>query len=259
MDNVLSNCCYVWLGSQEYTLLHPPSQLDSMLHWAEGHPDGSKKHGVNKVLVLLSLVARSSSWSQITPCYCPVLLLFVAVIKAKAKIIDRMMHCEHQWTCPLWYRSDDIMSMPAVGITFAWLTESVFLSNSFRRSSYLGALCNMKQNYSIHMQTGWYINRRMKGNRHPMLHGIGGFCSTYALPYGLVVRISGFHPDGPGSIPGVGTSLFSTLSSARQNFSLSGKGNFEVFLFVLPLPTILCLRNSVCVCVGGGGGCLGML
>ena len=25
------------------------------------------------------------------------------------------------------------------------------------------------------------------------------------FPYGLVVRISGFHPDGPGSIPGVGT------------------------------------------------------
>ena len=29
------------------------------------------------------------------------------------------------------------------------------------------------------------------------------------LPYGLVVRISGFHPDGPGSIPGVGTMFYS--------------------------------------------------
>ena len=28
------------------------------------------------------------------------------------------------------------------------------------------------------------------------------------LPYGLVVRIPGFHPGGPGSIPGVGTLLF---------------------------------------------------
>ena len=28
------------------------------------------------------------------------------------------------------------------------------------------------------------------------------------LPYGLVVRIPGFHPGGPGSIPGVGTSIF---------------------------------------------------
>ena len=28
------------------------------------------------------------------------------------------------------------------------------------------------------------------------------------LPYGLVVRIPGFHPGGPGSIPGVGTLFF---------------------------------------------------
>ena len=32
------------------------------------------------------------------------------------------------------------------------------------------------------------------------------FCSNQdkPLPYGLVVRIPGFHPGGPGSIPGVG-------------------------------------------------------
>ena len=29
--------------------------------------------------------------------------------------------------------------------------------------------------------------------------------SQLSLPYGLVVRIPGFHPGGPGSIPGVGT------------------------------------------------------
>ena len=34
------------------------------------------------------------------------------------------------------------------------------------------------------------------------------------LPYGLVVRISGFHPDGPGSIPGVGS--FGALSSVED-------------------------------------------
>ena len=28
------------------------------------------------------------------------------------------------------------------------------------------------------------------------------------VPFGLVVRISGFHPDGPGSIPGVGIGFF---------------------------------------------------
>ena len=33
------------------------------------------------------------------------------------------------------------------------------------------------------------------------------------IPYGLVVRIPGFHPGGPGSIPGVGT-LFYPLVQA---------------------------------------------
>ena len=31
---------------------------------------------------------------------------------------------------------------------------------------------------------------------------------SYPIPYGLVVRIPGFHPGGPGSIPGVGTLFF---------------------------------------------------
>ena len=33
-------------------------------------------------------------------------------------------------------------------------------------------------------------------------------CLTYILRYGLVVRISGSHPGGPGSIPGNGNHLF---------------------------------------------------
>ena len=36
---------------------------------------------------------------------------------------------------------------------------------------------------------------------------IGVFSLSASLPYGLVVRIPGFHPGGPGSIPGVGTFL----------------------------------------------------
>ena len=32
--------------------------------------------------------------------------------------------------------------------------------------------------------------------------------AEYQLPYGLVVRIRGSHPRGPGSIPGVGTTIF---------------------------------------------------
>ena len=34
---------------------------------------------------------------------------------------------------------------------------------------------------------------------------------TTVLPYGLVARISGFHPEGPGSIPGMGN-FFKSLS-----------------------------------------------
>ena len=31
---------------------------------------------------------------------------------------------------------------------------------------------------------------------------------TMVVPFGLVVRISGFHPGGPGSIPGMGMFFF---------------------------------------------------
>ena len=41
------------------------------------------------------------------------------------------------------------------------------------------------------------------------------------LPFGLVVRISGFHPDGPGSIPGVGSYFFFFLSPFFCFFSFS--------------------------------------
>ena len=34
------------------------------------------------------------------------------------------------------------------------------------------------------------------------------FGRTYIFRCGLVVRIPGFHPGGPGSIPGIGTTLF---------------------------------------------------
>ena len=36
------------------------------------------------------------------------------------------------------------------------------------------------------------------------------------LPYGLVVRIPGFHPGGPGSIPGVGNSFWTSLRKFDQ-------------------------------------------
>ncbi len=45
-------------------------------------------------------------------------------------------------------------------------------------------------------------------SRAPCRHGIR---------YGLVVRISGFHPGGPGSIPGIGKILFHFASSGPQS------------------------------------------
>ena len=45
-------------------------------------------------------------------------------------------------------------------------------------------------------------------------------CSTaYKIRYGLVVRISGSHPGGPGSIPGNG--IFFSNDKIRGNFSES--------------------------------------
>ena len=50
-------------------------------------------------------------------------------------------------------------------------------------------------------------------------------CVEYPrLPRGLAVRISGFHPGGPGSIPGVGTKFFSFplfISSIKQQMFAS--------------------------------------
>ena len=45
-------------------------------------------------------------------------------------------------------------------------------------------------------------------NYHNMIIAL----SIVTFPYGLVVRISGFHPDGPGSIPGVGMILVVSLA-----------------------------------------------
>lgn len=39
----------------------------------------------------------------------------------------------------------------------------------------------------------------------------------HVLPYGLVVRIRGFHPRGPGSIPGMGNIVFKLKSIGSVN------------------------------------------
>ena len=54
-----------------------------------------------------------------------------------------------------------------------------------------------------------------------------------AFPFGLVVRIPGFHPGGPGSIPGMGTFSFSSFG----------------FLFFLQLYTYTIYTASTLFCV----------
>ena len=41
------------------------------------------------------------------------------------------------------------------------------------------------------------------------------------LPFGLVVRIPGFHPGGPGSIPGVGSYIFFPFFITNASFFIS--------------------------------------
>ena len=50
------------------------------------------------------------------------------------------------------------------------------------------------------------------------------------LPYGLVVRIPGFHPGGPGSIPGLGASFWLIFLGARfssEKWIIIYFGNFS--------------------------------
>ena len=54
------------------------------------------------------------------------------------------------------------------------------------------------------------------GKRHCVPHILARIVDLvpwYCLPYGLVVRIPGFHPGGPGSIPGVGSNCAFILFS----------------------------------------------
>ena len=39
------------------------------------------------------------------------------------------------------------------------------------------------------------------------------------VPFGLVVRIPGFHPGGPGSIPGMGSFIFTSIQKESENFN----------------------------------------
>ena len=43
------------------------------------------------------------------------------------------------------------------------------------------------------------------------------FLILYAFPYGLAVRIPGFHPGGPGSTPGMGTQTLQSVVQTLQS------------------------------------------
>ena len=44
---------------------------------------------------------------------------------------------------------------------------------------------------------------------------------SLSLPYGLAVRIPGFHPGGPGSTPGMGTSKFILQGKVFPSFKVN--------------------------------------
>ena len=50
----------------------------------------------------------------------------------------------------------------------------------------------------------------------------------FEFPFGLVVRIPGFHPGGPGSIPGVGRNILSKLP-IRSPVNLPSAGPYMIF------------------------------
>ena len=58
---------------------------------------------------------------------------------------------------------------------------------------------------------------------HMLLH-VTKYHEVYVFPCGLVVRISGSHPGGPGSIPGKGDVfwLFTTTSNNHYKYSRTG-------------------------------------
>ena len=79
------------------------------------------------------------------------------------------------------------------------------------------------------------------------------------LPYGLVVRIPGFHPGGPGSIPGVGRLLFSFLADTncrngpmtavqmnfRRNRAAAARFHRGEFPRAILLPILLALAGKI--------------
>ena len=62
------------------------------------------------------------------------------------------------------------------------------------------------------------------------------------LPYGLVVRIPGFHPGGPGSIPGVGTIFYPLVQALCKHESLRHRISYSKICFCVDYWT-MCVEN----------------
>ena len=56
---------------------------------------------------------------------------------------------------------------------------------------------------------------------------IHNLAAELPVPDGLGVRISGFHPDGPGSIPGLGGLFFAFEVSCLDRFRLRTKSDIQ--------------------------------
>ena len=78
--------------------------------------------------------------------------------------------------------------------------------------------------HTVHIRTYVLIYAHVYTSTKP-LH-------SHDIPFGLVVRIPGFHPGGPGSIPGMGNfcflllSLIVTIHNTITNYTCSENGTF---------------------------------
>ena len=133
------------------------------------------------------------------------------------------------YLCYLTFIVDDFLSFAAVRLSFAdlfvlvWksvLTSSVLLQTSF-------VLIGSSTNFLIKL-TAWTVS---------------------VIPCGLVARISGSHPGGPGSIPGMGIVFLKRGKNAYNHFMKWERENivWHAFIFIR--------KKNDCktpVCVGNG-------
>ena len=71
---------------------------------------------------------------------------------------------------------------------------------------------------------------------------------NYSVPYGLAVRIPGFHPGGPGSTPGMGTRSFRCVSSLLCSGTMNRRApHFRCIIYCTYATRISILTCILCV------------